>query len=514
MNCVANPRLSSNHLALHHGVMPRSGRKLAVDRPEGAPLPLYEPEYDPEPPTDHLSFALGVALGRFGSNGEGILDPAKDNLAHALAHGILFLDLTLQEGDLRDSLGEQAAEPLHKAWAAYGPKVGTKRKSVREWLALDFFKDVHKGMYENRPIHWPLCSANKTFVAWVNIHRMTDRTLRNLLADHLQPAQVRLEGALQDLRTARSGADKKAARDADRQYDRIVKARDELAAFMAAVEQCASKGPPPTDAKCPPREQDARYAPELDDGVMINAAALWPLLEPQWKDPKKWWKELSSAEGKKDYDWAHLAMRYWPMRVDRKCQADPSLAVAHGCFWRYHPGRAWTWELRLQDEIDPDFRIEEAINQPGGHDLADGGDRPHRAAWIQSHGQEALAAVEREALRRMGRGKQRRQVPSMAILESGLWSALPDQVWEMELELSEHQGCEFLLLAPDEPEARAAYEEANPEKVDVRMEFIVNLVPPPGWFDSGDEDEDDEGVAEEDGAVYDATPDDDSVGEA
>jgi hypothetical protein len=65
---------------------------------------------------------------------------------------------------------------------------------------------------------------------------------------------------------------------------------------------------------------------------MINSAALWPLLEPQWKDPKKWWKELATAKGKKDYDWSHLAMRYWPTRVDAKCQEDPSLGVAHGCF--------------------------------------------------------------------------------------------------------------------------------------------------------------------------------------
>jgi hypothetical protein len=51
---------------------------------------------------------------------------------------------------------------------------------------------------------------------------------------------------------------------------------------------------------------------ELDDGVMINSAALWPLLKPQWKDPEKWWKQLCLAEGKKDYDWAHLARRYFP----------------------------------------------------------------------------------------------------------------------------------------------------------------------------------------------------------
>ena len=40
--------------------------------------------------------------------------------------------------------------------------------------------------------------------------------------------------------------------------------------------RCAEKGPPPPDAKTPKREVDARYAPELNDGVMINSAALWP----------------------------------------------------------------------------------------------------------------------------------------------------------------------------------------------------------------------------------------------
>ena len=79
----------------------------AVDRPEGAPLPEYIEELDPEPPTDHLSFALGVALGRFApvddqgqpttSNQPGILDPTTADLSHALHAGILFLDGSLEE---------------------------------------------------------------------------------------------------------------------------------------------------------------------------------------------------------------------------------------------------------------------------------------------------------------------------------------------------------------------------------------------------------------------------------
>ena len=190
----------------------------AVDRTDGIPLRTYMQEFDPEPATDHLGFALGIAIGRFDANGLGILNPVTDNMAQALSDGILFLDLTLDDGDTRDSIGHPAAASLHEAWASYHTFIGTKRKSLREWLALDFFKDVHKGMYENRPIYWPLSSTNKTFVAWVNVHRMTERTLRILMADHLQPAMSRLEGTLHDLRAAREEKDKKAAREAESQY--------------------------------------------------------------------------------------------------------------------------------------------------------------------------------------------------------------------------------------------------------------------------------------------------------
>jgi len=100
-----------------------------------------------------------------------------------------------------------------------------------------------------------------------------------------------------------------------------------------------------------------------------------------------------------DYDWAHLAMRYWPTRVDAKCKQDPSLGVAHACFWRYHPERAW--ELRLQQEIGPDFRIEEPPYRP--------------LAWLADQPDEALAAVEKEAIRRMGRGDNRQVVSELRL---------------------------------------------------------------------------------------------------
>jgi len=300
---------------------------------------------------DHLSFALGVALGRFHANGEGILDTAP---ADALPRGILFLSAASNA----DGLEHPAAGVLVEAWAEHGRAIDPER-SLKEYLQTQFFSGVHRKMYENRPIHCPLSSEKRSFVAYVSIHRWNQDTLRALLAEHLHPALTRLEGEIADLRESRQSADRKTAREAERRFAQVDRWKQDLEGFIASVEQCAEKGPLPPDPKTPAREADARYAPDLDDGVMINSAALWPLLEPQWKDPKKWWKELASARGKKDYDWAHLSARYFPERVDGKCRKDPSLAVAHGCFWTYHPATAYKWELRLQDEIGPDFTLDE-----------------------------------------------------------------------------------------------------------------------------------------------------------
>jgi hypothetical protein len=348
----------------------------AVDRPEGAPLPPYQAEYDSPEPAAFVSFALGVALGRFGADGEGILDRAP---ATALPHGILFLG---EEG--RDSLEHPACAPLLEAWKEYGAAVG-EGDDLRTYLQRSFF-DWHKRLYENRPIYFPLSSAKRGYVAFISIHRWQDDTLQVLLADHLLPERRRLEGELDDIRKARTEA--KGRGKAERRFAEVSKLLEELSDFIAKLTEVAEHGPPAPDDKTPKREQDARFAMDLDDGVMVNSAALWPLLEPQWKDPKKWWKELATAQGRKDYDWSHLAARYFPSRVCEKCVQDPSLAVAHHCFWELHPAKAYAWELRLQDEIRPDFTIDE----PNSFQ--------HRAAFLKAHPEEVEAAQTKEAQRR------------------------------------------------------------------------------------------------------------------
>ena len=482
------PRRQEDGLRAVASALPSRLGALAVDSSSFSAAAAFD--LDPEPPTDHVSYALGCALGRFDPRGNGILDPATASLDHALPSGILFLDGTLDPSDRRDSLGQAPAALLHHAWDEHGGAIAPGT-SLRDYLRTDFFSAVHRQMYDNRPIHWPLSSKKKTFVAWVTIHRWTAGTLRDLLADHLQPTLTRLTGEVADLRATRDGlretTDKTAAKNAEKRLAKVKPALDELAEFIAAVEACAEAGPPPlpgtgdsaSGGGCKPREVDARYAPDLDDGVMINAAALWPLLAPQWKDPAKWWKELagpaaSKGTDKKHYDWAHLAMRYWPTRVDKRCQEDPSLGVAHGCFWAYHPKRAWAWELRLQDEIGPSpegvgFRIAEAPYRPPNAP-ADGGDVPHRAAYLKEHALEALATVETEVLRR--RRKKKAPQETLVLLEAGLWTAEPRACWDLELEIIRKQGAEFRLLAPDEPGPRASLIAEHPQLVPGRRQCL------------------------------------------
>ncbi|MFO0598691.1 MAG: BREX-6 system adenine-specific DNA-methyltransferase PglX [Myxococcaceae bacterium] len=292
-------------------------------------------------PMRERSFQIGIGLGRFPRSREQL---AADSV---LPHGILFVSAratgdsleTRYLQELRDGLAMQAVE-------------------AREWLINEFWA-FHRSEYENRPTYYPLSSSKRSFVAYVSIHRWTADTLAKLLADYLIPERKTLEGSLADLRSARADAEKKSRSENDRLFAQQSKWLEELEDFIAKVTQCAEKGPLQPDANTPAREADAPFVMDLDDGVMVNAASLWPLLDPMWKDPKKWWKELATAKGRKDYDWSHVAARYFPTRVDEKCRKDPSLAVAHGCFWKYHPEKAYEWELRLQDEIGPDFRITE-----------------------------------------------------------------------------------------------------------------------------------------------------------
>ena len=216
----------------------------AVDQPNGIPIAPYTPEYDPTEPTSFVSFAFGVALSRFGANGEGILDVAPPL---ALPGGILFLSAAGA-----DSLDHPACTRLHEAWKEVGPSVGGG-DNLRSYLAESFFT-WHRKLYESRPIYFPLSSAKRSFVAFVSIHRWREDTLQMLRAEHLVPALRRLEGELNDLQKARkNGATKNKA---ERRFAEVQKLIEELTGFIDKVTQVQS-----TDRRHPKARFSARPTP-------------------------------------------------------------------------------------------------------------------------------------------------------------------------------------------------------------------------------------------------------------
>ena len=87
------------------------------------------------------------------------------------------------------------------------------------------------------------------------------------------------------------------------------------------------------------------FTPVLSDGVVVNSAALWPLLHPQWKAPRRWWRAGFPLEAPRSFAWSALAGRHFPDTVERLCRQDASLSAAHGCLRQYHPERAARWGI-------------------------------------------------------------------------------------------------------------------------------------------------------------------------
>ena len=408
--------------------------QTAVDSPAGTPLPTYTPEYKTEPDTDHLSYALGVALGRFKPDGTGIIDPENDNLDHALPHGFLFLDGTIPENIFDDGLNTRhknnpnirVCQNIIDTWTERGNNISSNL-GLRKYLRTRFFSDIHLRMYEKRPIHWPLSSSNRTFVVWVNIHRMNHQTFLEII----KVLRKRVDGLNQ---TITQGTPSELE---------SVQALEELEAFANTLEKCILYGPENTNNKA--SKVEALYKPDLDDGVMINAAALWPVLHPQWKSgnqvPKNWWISLCK-DGPKNFDWAHLTKCYFPERVEKKCQTDPSLAVAHGCFWKYHASRAWQWELRLQDEIGSTFILEEKDH------------KTLRSEYFANHSLDAIENIDGEISRRIrnfNNEEGSKPPTSIALLHPGLWTAEPNLLRQLEHKYTE-QGNTFIIHASDRPQ--------------------------------------------------------------
>jgi len=186
---------------------------------------------------------------------------------------------------------------------------------LREYLRkpAGFFADHLKRYSRSRrkaPIYWPLSTASGSYTLWLYYPRLSNQTLYTAVEGFVRPKlgavgrrRDALEAHLRDNPLA-NGKD-----------------RDRLAQLRAFAQELSDLRDELLRVAALP------YKPDLDDGVVINAAPLRGLFrhKPWVRELEEVWRKLERG----DYDWSHMAMNLWPERVRAKCIDDRSLAIAH-----------------------------------------------------------------------------------------------------------------------------------------------------------------------------------------
>lgn len=281
---------------------------------------LEEADFE-APPVDALfSWAVGVCFGRFDwrlatserdrptepepfdplpSKSPGML-PDGANPFHA--HDGILLD---DDGHKHD-LARLVEEVLNRVDVPVPD-------DVRRWLQKDFFA-FHLQLYSKSrrkaPIYWPLSTFSCSYTLWIYYPSLNSQTLFTAVNDFLDGPHGKLTQVSREYAELRSKGSSR-SREEEKQYETLQAFEQELTDLRDTLLKIAPN-----------------YQPNHDDGVQITAAPLWPLFRHKpWQNVlKDTWKKLEKG----DYDWAHLAMAYWPDRVREKCKTDKSLAIAHG----------------------------------------------------------------------------------------------------------------------------------------------------------------------------------------
>ncbi len=263
-----------------------------------------------------LSWAVGVAFGRFDwrlATGERKVPsapmpfdplPAKSPGMLSDAEGPFHANV----GILVDDQGHPD-DLTHIVEEVLGRVDIIVPDNVRDWLRRDFFIH-HLHLYSKSrrkaPIYWPFSTTSGSYTIWTYYPSICSQTLFTAINDFIEPKLKQVADSTKDLRnkgSARSQDDEKQFESQQAFEMELIELRDVL---LKIARNCQ---------------------PNHDDGVQITAAPFWPLFQykPWQKVLKETWTKLENG----DYDWAHLAMNYWPERVREKCKTDKSLAIAH-----------------------------------------------------------------------------------------------------------------------------------------------------------------------------------------
>lgn len=269
------------------------------------------------PYTAQMSYGVGVAFGRFDwrmATGErgAATEPEPFDPLPAKSPGMLPDGATsfhTHAGILVDDPGHphDLARLVEEVLARVEVPVPN---DVRRWLQRDFFA-FHLQRYSKSrrkaPIYWPLATTSGSYTLWVYYPSLTSQTLYTAINDFVEPKLKQVGDDVTALRNKGSAR----SREDEKQFEALQAFELELIELRDTLLKLA-----PT------------YKLNHDDGVQISAAPLWSLFrhKPWQKVLKDTWAKLEKG----DYDWAMLAMNYWPERVREKCKTDKSLAIAHG----------------------------------------------------------------------------------------------------------------------------------------------------------------------------------------
>ncbi|MDY7076886.1 MAG: BREX-1 system adenine-specific DNA-methyltransferase PglX, partial [Chloroflexota bacterium] len=170
-----------------------------------------------------------------------------------------------------------------------------------------FFADHLKRYSKSRrkaPIYWPLSTPSGSYTLWLYYHRLDDQLLYTAVNRYVAPKIEQVEAHIARLEAELSQAAGRAVSDLRDQLDETRAFLAELREFRAELLRIAA----------------LPYKPNLNDGVIINAAPLHKLFRlRKWaQDIEAVWHKLEAG----DYDWAHLAYTLWPDRVREVCKRD------------------------------------------------------------------------------------------------------------------------------------------------------------------------------------------------
>ncbi len=270
-----------------------------------------------------LHALAGVAFGEYVLGSSISSSPAEDSvLPNPASRPQCRVDMLVDDpGAVMDiaSCIERAAERVWHERAAniLAEALGAGR-TLRQWLRADFFEEHVQRYSKSRrkaPIYWRLGSPSGSYSVWVHLHRFSKDTLHRVLTDHVAPKlryeENRLHGLKIEAGSSPAPSQRRTLADQEAFVEELQGLRDEVARLSPL------------------------WAPDLDDGVLLNAAPLHRLFghTRSWqKECETAWKSLGDA----DYEWSHIAMRLWPERIVRNCARDRTLAIAHGLesvFW-------------------------------------------------------------------------------------------------------------------------------------------------------------------------------------